>query len=346
MSTIAKDESKSDTAGAASARELSLRAFATAMAYGVAYITAATAIIMLNKYLLSVTAFHYPIVLCSLGVVCGWALSLIAVHTGRVDISEHKDITLTFWAKNVLPIGLFQGVTLALGNMAYFHLTLSFLQIMKALSPAVLFFILYITGLDKWHTKVALAVLIIIGGTLMASLGEMNFTWIGFALILGAEVFEAFKNAAMQFLLANKKFSMWAGMYYISPASLVFLSIAAAIFEFKDMAEKDAWGMMADAPHMFIAAGFLGFVVNFCSLGVIKHIGSLTLKVLAQLRSIIIITFGVIFYHDVVEPIQIVGYSVALVGFAGYNYAKIQAKEEEIEDERRMEEQNKPLLPQ
>lgn len=233
-----------------------------------------------------------------------------------------------------------------LRNMAYFHLTLSFLQIMKALSPAVLFFILYITGLDKWHTKVALAVLIIIGGTLMASLGEMNFTWIGFALILGAEVFEAFKNAAMQFLLANKKFSMWAGMYYISPASLVFLSIAAAIFEFKDMAEKDAWGMMADAPHMFIAAGFLGFIVNFCSLGVIKHIGSLTLKVLAQLRSIIIITFGVIFYHDVVEPIQIVGYSVALVGFAGYNYAKIQAKEEEIEDERRMEEQNKPLLPQ
>lgn len=123
MSSNAKDGSKSDAAGAASARELSLRAFATAMAYGVAYITAATAIIMLNKYLLSVTAFHYPIVLCSLGVVCGWALSLIAVHTGRVDISEHKDITLTFWAKNVLPIGLFQGVTLALGYV-YGHVVM------------------------------------------------------------------------------------------------------------------------------------------------------------------------------------------------------------------------------
>jgi drug/metabolite transporter (DMT)-like permease len=229
--------------------------------------------------------------------------------------------------------------------MAYFHLTLSFLQMTKALSPAVLFFVLYITGLDKWHTKVALAVSVIIGGTLMSSLGEMNFTWIGFALIVGAEVCEAFKNAAMQFLLANKKFSMWEGMFFISPASLIFLLAAAAMFEFKPMAESGAWGMMADEPHLFLAAGFLGFVVNFCSLGVIKYIGSLTLKVLAQLRSIVIIILGVIFYHDDVEPIQIVGYAIALVGFTGYNYAKIAAKEEEILEERREREQTAPLLP-
>jgi hypothetical protein len=97
------------------AREASLAAFATAMAYGTAYITAATAIIMLNKYMLSVTAFHYPIVLSSMGVVCGWTLSLIGVYTGKVDISNHGDITFGTWAKNVLPIGFFQGTTLMLG---------------------------------------------------------------------------------------------------------------------------------------------------------------------------------------------------------------------------------------
>ena len=134
---------------AQSAKEQSVAAYMTAMAYGLAYITAATTIIMLNKYMLSVTAFHYPIVLSSMGVVCGWTLSLIGVHVTRtVDISNHKDITLASWAKNVLPIGLFQGTTLMLGNMAYFHLTLSFLQMAKALSPAVLFTVLYLTGLD------------------------------------------------------------------------------------------------------------------------------------------------------------------------------------------------------
>jgi len=228
--------------------------------------------------------------------------------------------------------------------MAYFHLTLSFLQMAKALSPAVLFTILYFAGLDKWHTQVAISIAVIIGGTFIASLGELKFTWIGFMLILGAELTEAFKNAAMQFLLANKKFSMWEGMFFISPASLLFLVTAASLFEFKDMARNNAWAMMAQRPELFIAAGFLGFVVNFCSLGVIKFIGSLTLKVLAQVRSIIIIIFGVIFYHDVVQPIQVVGYCIALLGFTGYNIAKVRAKEEEILEERRNTEEKKSLL--
>lgn len=329
-----------------SAKAQSMAAFMTAMAYGLAYITAATCIILLNKYMLSVTAFHYPIVLSSMGVLCGWTLSLIGVHVTRtVTISPTAAMTPTQWATNVLPIGLFQGTTLMLGNMAYFHLTLSFLQMAKAVSPAVLFFVLYATGLDKWHLNVFLGVAVIIFGTLIASLGETQFTWIGFTLILGAEVTEAVKNALMQFLLANKKFSMWEGMYFISPASLFFLTIAASLFEFKHMRENDAWGMMVDKPYLFVAAGLLGFVVNFCSLGVIKYIGSLTLKVLAQLRSVLIIIFGVLVYHDEVTAVQIFGYSIAIVGFAGYNVAKVRAKEQEILEEQREDSAKKPLLP-
>ena len=108
MATPNADETKT-------AHELSMSLFFTAMAYGAAYITAATAIIMLNKYMLSVTAFKYPIVLSSLGVVCGWLTSIFMVYTKRVDMANHKDITFKFWAQNVLPIGFFQGTTLMLG---------------------------------------------------------------------------------------------------------------------------------------------------------------------------------------------------------------------------------------
>ena len=45
-------------------------------------------------------------------------------------------------------------------------------------------------------------------------------TRIGVGLVLAAEMFEAFKCAGYQFLLANKSFSMWEGMYFVSPASL------------------------------------------------------------------------------------------------------------------------------
>lgn len=74
---------------------------------------------------------------------------------------------------------------------------------------------------------------------------------------------------------------------------------------------------------MFLAAGTLGFGVNYCSLGVIKHAGSLTLKVLAQMKSIIIIFFGMAIYGDVVSTQTALGYATAIVGFAFYNWAKI-----------------------
>jgi len=107
--------SKSFSDDTKSAHEVSVALFFTAMAYGAAYIIAATAIIMLNKYLLSVTAFKYPIVLSSLGVVCGWLTSIFMVVTKRVDMTNHKDITFKMWVQNVLPIGFFQGTTLMLG---------------------------------------------------------------------------------------------------------------------------------------------------------------------------------------------------------------------------------------
>lgn len=131
-----------------------------AVLYGIGYLTAASTIILLNKHVLAVTPFQFPISLASLGVLFGWIASVVGVHTGFISLEKHKDITLKSWLTNVLPIGLFTGVTLACGNMAYFYLSLSFLQMAKAISPVCLFFILTSTGLDKFHLNVFAAVLV------------------------------------------------------------------------------------------------------------------------------------------------------------------------------------------
>jgi hypothetical protein len=45
--------------------------------YGIAYLTAASSIILLNKHVLAVTPFHFPITLASLGVLFGWIASVV-----------------------------------------------------------------------------------------------------------------------------------------------------------------------------------------------------------------------------------------------------------------------------
>ena len=174
---------------------------------------------------------------------------------------------------------------------------------------------------------------VIVAGAAYAAWGEVHFTWIGMILVVTAEAVEAMKSAAYQFLLANKSFTMWEGMYFVSPAALIFLSIAIYFLEFEKMVREDAWGQIAAHPLVFATAGTLGFGVNYTSLGVIKHVGSLTLKVLAQMKSILIIGAGIVVYSDVVSIQTAVGYLVSIVGFAFYNYAKMKAKEQDDAEE-------------
>lgn len=51
---------------------------------------------------------------------------------------------------------------------------------------------------------------------------------------------EAMKSAAFQFLLANKYFTMWEGIYFVSPASLIFLGTAIYFLEFDKMVRENA----------------------------------------------------------------------------------------------------------
>ena len=109
----------------------------------------------------------------------------------------------------------------------------------------------------------------------------------------------------------------------------IFLGIAIYTMELQEMIEEDAWGQIKAHPLIFIACGTLGFAVNYCSLGVIKNAGSLTLKVLAQMKSILIIFAGIAIYSDVVSLQTALGYATSIVGFGFYNFAKIKAKEED-----------------
>jgi drug/metabolite transporter (DMT)-like permease len=312
--------------------------------YGAGYLASAAGIIMLNKYILSVTPFHFPIVLSSLGVAFGWLMTALLYKFGVISLGQDKlDMEFMYYVKIVAPIGFFQATTLAAGNTAYFYLSLSFLQMCKALGPVLLFALLNMFGLDRWNTKVFMSIMTIVIGTMMAAWGDVSFTAIGFLCIFVAEMSEAAKSAWMQFLLANKSFSMWEGLYFISPASLFFLFIASACLEFNEMVEKDAWGMIKGQPHLFLGAGCLGFFTNLCSLGVIKAAGSLTLKVLSMSRSVLLILYGMAVYHDVVTVVETVGYGIVLIGFFWYNFAKVAQKEQE-QREKELSGESEPLI--
>ena len=181
------------------------------------YLVFSTAIILANKHIITETSFSCPITVSSLGSLFGWIVSIVAVNTGFTELKTH--LTLHQWFLLVLPIGVCTALSLAFANIAYFYLTLSFIQMVKAFAPVVTFSILVLFGLDKFDMNVVLAIIVIVAGCFTASFGEMKnkSVQLGILCMLVCEVAEAFRSAGMQYLLAARSFSLFDGMYYFSP---------------------------------------------------------------------------------------------------------------------------------
>jgi drug/metabolite transporter (DMT)-like permease len=249
-------------------------------------------------------------------------VSLAAVSSGTVALSTR--LTLAQWALFVLPIGVCTALSLAFANIAYVYLSLSFIQMIKAFAPVVTFVVLVAFGLDRFDPNLALALLVIVAGCFTASSGEVHAksAQLGLVCMLVCEVAEAFRSAGLQYLLASKSFTLFDGLYYFSPATLIFLAGLVYVFEWEDLKDADHLAAIQNNPLAFLCASTLGFFVNVASLGVIQCAGSLTLKIISQLKNVAVIVAAVVLYDDVVTALETAGYAVAMCGFAMYQHAK------------------------
>ena len=67
-------------------------------------------------------------------------------------------MTFKTWMQQVFPIGFFTAVTYATGNELYLFMSVSFIQMMKSMSPIVVLFLLVAFKLDVLTTPKLVAV--------------------------------------------------------------------------------------------------------------------------------------------------------------------------------------------
>ena len=140
--------------------------------------------------------------------------------------------------------------------------------------------------------------------------------------MLVAEVSEAFRSVGVQYLIANREFSLFNGMYYFSPATLVFLMLLSFIFERDEVFKSGNTETMREYWYLLLVCATFGFAVNYVCLGVVKHAGSLMVKTMSQLKNVVVIAAAVVIYGDDVSKLEMIGYAIAVVGFLAFNRAK------------------------
>jgi len=294
-------------------------------------------LMVLNKDIMQRLDFSYPLTLSSLGVIASASFARLAVAFGFASVrSESLEVVAGWkWCTVALPVGACKAAALACGNAVYLFLGLGFIQMLKAFTPAVVLIVMVLVGAPSVSKPALLFILLIVAGTVLEVQGELNMTIGGLALMMAAEFCEAFSLVLTQRLLQDLKFSIIEGFYVLGPVSAFCLVLAAAVLEWPRLLTNGGLLIVANSPLYFIAAATMGLVVNFVSFSLIQVTSTLFCKILNAIRGIMLVIYGVIVYGEECTTLKLVGYSIALFGFAGYNYVQMFPKEV-VEWERRL----------
>ena len=302
------------------AQEASFAYHAKMVTYLLAWSLVSGLIIILNNWVMHYDGFPFPIALSATGPLFSWVVSAVLVASGHTRLERH--MTFKTWMKQVFPIGFFTAVTYATGNELYLYMSVSFIQMMKSMSPIVVLFLLVAFKLDVLTTPKLVAVATMSAGMLVACHAEPSFNLIGLALMVVGEAAEAMRMVFFQQLLGVAQFGLIEGLFYTCPANFFFLCVGVAVFEEGEIKKPENYERVLRNPGPYLCISALGFLVILTTLGVIQTCGSLTFKAAGQVRNRGIIIVSMAVFGDRVTVTQAVGYAINVVGFCVYQVVK------------------------
>uniref|UniRef100_A0A7N0UCV0 Sugar phosphate transporter domain-containing protein n=1 Tax=Kalanchoe fedtschenkoi TaxID=63787 RepID=A0A7N0UCV0_KALFE len=290
--------------------------------YLLIYIMLSSGVILYNKWVLSPKYFNFPLPITLTMIHMGFS-GLVAFFLIRVfKVVSPVKMTFEIYATCVIPISAFFASSLWFGNTAYLHISVAFIQMLKALMPVATFLVAVLCGTDKLRCDVFLNMLLVSAGVVISSYGEIHFNVVGTAYQVTGIFAEALRLVLTQVLLQKKGLSLnpITSLYYIAPCSFVFLFIPwyyleKPTFEVAQI-QFNFW--------IFFSNALCALALNFSIFLVIGRTGAVTIRVAGVLKDWILIALStVLFPESAITGLNVIGYAIALCGVVMYNYLKV-----------------------
>lgn len=292
----------------------------------IAFMFTGPCLVLINKYIMQDLGFHYPMCLGGLGQLFTGLTSraLVARRVAEVRPESKEVVAGQRWYFTVLPIAFCKAATIAFHNYAFLHLSLGFIQMLKAFTPAIVLCVTMVFGVAKPSCAGSAFVFLIVMGTMVEVRGDLKATPIGLAFMFVSEFAEAVSVVLTQKLLQNSKFTVTEGLYFLALPCFYLLLVFGAILEVPHMLQNGHHRLLQTHMVWFLASGSLGIVANYLSFVVVQVTSSVTLKILNCARSTGLVVVSILAFGEVATLMELVGYSIALVGFVGYNVVQTQ----------------------
>lgn len=312
-----------------------------AYSYVAFWIVTSAGVILYNKWILTVWGFNYPITLTM------WHMSfcsVIAFALVRGGVVPSANMTRPMYTNSVVPIGALFSGTLWFGNAAYTYLSVSFIQMLKALMPAAVYSCGLAWGIEKKDPTIIGIMSVVTMGVMIASYGELLFVMTGVLFQLASICTESNRIVLVQILLQSKgvKLNPITTMYYISPCCLMFLFFPWVIIEapllFGANADQRNW-LDNDGVFYFVTNAIVAFALNCAVFLLIGKTSALTMNIAGVVKDWILIYLSFVLFHGPISALNLIGYSIAFSAVCYYNYVKYQA----MRDDETKKEGPKPI---
>ncbi|MED6120273.1 hypothetical protein PIB30_019423 [Stylosanthes scabra] len=281
-------------------------------------------VIVYNKYILDRKMYNWPYPISLTMIHMAFCSSLAYILVRVLKLVEPVSMSRDLYLRSVVPIGALYSLSLWFSNSAYIYLSVSFIQMLKALMPVAVYSISVLFKKEGFKNETMANMLSISFGVAIAAYGEAKFDAWGVSLQLMAVAFEATRLVLIQILLNSKGISLnpITSLYYIAPCCLVFLSIPWLIMEYPSLRDNSSFHLDF---VIFGTNSFCAFALNLAVFLLVGKTSALTMNVAGVVKDWLLIAFSWSVIKDTVTPVNLIGYGLAFLGVAYYNHSKLQA---------------------
>ncbi|KAL2479700.1 putative sugar phosphate/phosphate translocator [Abeliophyllum distichum] len=281
-------------------------------------------VIVYNKYILDRKMYNWPYPISLTMIHMSFCSSLAFILVRVFKVVEPVTMSWDLYLKSVVPIGLLYSLSLWLSNSAYIYLSVSFIQMLKALMPVAVYSIGVLSKKEIFKSETMTNMVSISIGVGIAAYGEAKFDTWGVMLQLGAVAFEATRLVMIQILLTSKGITLnpITSLYYVAPCCLIFLFFPWIFVEYPLLKETSSFHL----DYLIFGTNSLcAFALNLAVFLLVGKTSALTMNVAGVVKDWLLIAFSWSVIKDTVTPINLFGYALAFLGVAYYNHSKLQA---------------------
>lgn len=299
------------------------------------YTVCSSGLIAFNKYLIHPERFPFavPLVLlhtifCS--VLTGVLLLLFPSLFPSLTSPDKQTRTTLDWrlfVKGTVPVAALFTCQLVLTNTAYLHSTVAFIQMMKESNLVVVYALSLLAALERFSWMQVRVLLFVVAATCLTIHGEINFSYKGFVIQGLGQMFECCRIVLQAVLLtsAGRKLDALTYVLLVMPWCAMFLlagwfSLAfvypSTFFAIPHMHDLYTWW-----PYLLVNS-LLAFALNVVVALFIKHSQAVSFILVGILKDAMIVMMGAVFLREVITFLQLIGFSLQILGILIWSILK------------------------